>query len=192
MKTCIKCGQSKLNTLEFFAPARNCKDGIGTVCRICRRIYMKDWKTKHADTIKARNKELYAAKYAVAQSEKRKRRLETKPLQSRAQIMRWGILERSRVQNTPVDADILTTPYIMEWIRRTPNCPCCGRVIDYGYKEGKPTDKSPSIDQIKPGKGYVVSNVALICWRCNNLKRDATADELDTIVRWMRSHEVPL
>jgi hypothetical protein len=31
----------------------------------------------------------------------------------------------------------------------------------------------------------------LICWRCNNLKRDATADELETIAQWMRQHSAP-
>lgn len=34
--------------------------------------------------------------------------------------------------------------------------------------------------------GYVPGNVAVISWRANNLKRDASADELLRIAAWMK------
>jgi len=53
--------------------------------------------------------------------------------------------------------------------------------------DGKKKNNSPSIDRIVPALGYVRGNVALLCWRCNNLKRDATAAELQKVVDWMKS-----
>lgn len=37
---------------------------------------------------------------------------------------------------------------------------------------------SPSLDRIKPDKGYVVGNVIVVSSRANSIKGDATRDEL--------------
>lgn len=44
---------------------------------------------------------------------------------------------------------------------------------------------SPSIDKFDPSKGYTLDNVALICWRCNNIKRNYKADDLRRVANWM-------
>lgn len=67
------------------------------------------------------------------------------------------------------------------------DCPCCGREFDMRHTTIRPgpRDSSPSIDRIKAHLGYVPGNVAVICWRCNEIKRNATVDELRTVLRWM-------
>lgn len=47
------------------------------------------------------------------------------------------------------------------------------------------SNNSPSVDRFVPSMGYVIGNVHLICWRCNNLKRDATPEELLGVAQWM-------
>ncbi|HRE44070.1 MAG TPA: hypothetical protein PKY87_08875 [Terricaulis sp.] len=99
------------------------------------------------------------------------------------------MIDRARLLGLPFDREILTTDWLRAAMESAPNCPCCGRAFDFGFKyDGRKKDASPSIDRIRPAEGYVLGNVALICWRCNNLKRDASAAELETIVRWMREN----
>jgi hypothetical protein len=48
-----------------------------------------------------------------------------------------------------------------------------------GTREDK--DNSLSIDRLDPGKGYIKSNVWLICSRANRIKNNATYEEFETI-----------
>ena len=69
-------------------------------------------------------------------------------------------------------------------------CPCCNGKIQMrtGKPKQGPTPHSPSIDRLDSSLGYVPGNVAIICWRCNELKRNATPDELRKILSWIEGH----
>ena len=74
-------------------------------------------------------------------------------------------------------------------IRIPDDCPCCSRRMQDrqgGYKNG-PTDSSPSLDRFVAHLGYTPGNVAVICWRCNRLKMNASVKELREILAWMES-----
>jgi len=64
-------------------------------------------------------------------------------------------------------------------------CPVLGIKIEAntGGRSGSPN--SPSLDRYDPAAGYVVGNVAVISNRANQIKSDATADEMAKIVLWM-------
>ena len=67
-------------------------------------------------------------------------------------------------------------------------CPVLG--IPLFRDGGERTPNSPSLDEIIPGKGYVLGNIQVISWRANCIKRDATLDELEKLVayiQWLRS-----
>jgi hypothetical protein len=101
--------------------------------------------------------------------------------------------DRSRRFGLPFDVDVLTVEFLRQWLIRSPICECCGKGLDLSAKAiGKFSPASPSIDRVIPKEGYTLQNVALLCWRCNALKNNATADELQTIVDWMRSKEAPV
>lgn len=74
------------------------------------------------------------------------------------------------------------------------NCQCCGVKMEsrVGPTKHGPWSKSPSLDRIENDKGYVLSNVAFICWRCNTLKSNATLEELRRIVSYMERSAAPL
>lgn len=59
------------------------------------------------------------------------------------------------------------------------NCPVLGRPIQTG--EDKHCDNSPTIDRIIPEKGYVPDNIRVISYRANQIKSNATVDELKKI-----------
>jgi hypothetical protein len=53
------------------------------------------------------------------------------------------------------------------------------------FTPGTQTDNTPSIDQVNPGCGYTKANVEIISWRANDLKKDATWQELRALCRYM-------
>jgi hypothetical protein len=57
---------------------------------------------------------------------------------------------------------------------------------------GKSKDSSPTLDRFYPNKGYVKNNIAIMSWRANTLKCDATVDELEKVVLWMKNFQGPV
>jgi hypothetical protein len=45
---------------------------------------------------------------------------------------------------------------------------------------------APTLDRIRPRKGYVRGNIAVISHRANRIKNDATLKELQQLVRWLK------
>ena len=72
------------------------------------------------------------------------------------------------------------------------HCPVLGIPLESRVGQGRSNTyqipNSPSLDRIVNDKGYVPGNIAVISFRANLLKRDATADELQAIVDYIRSH----
>ncbi len=60
---------------------------------------------------------------------------------------------------------------------------------DYIFRTGHTSQLNlpnyPSIDRIIPELGYIKGNIAVISWRANNIKSDATLQELESVVKWM-------
>lgn len=63
-------------------------------------------------------------------------------------------------------------------------CIYCG--VEMVVGTGRWTNESASLDRVDPNDGYTEQNTVIACWRCNNLKRDATPDELETLVKNFR------
>lgn len=66
-------------------------------------------------------------------------------------------------------------------------CPVLGTPINW-MSTGVSREDSPSIDRMVPDKGYVRGNVRVISNKANRLKSNASLDELDAIVRYMKGH----
>lgn len=64
-------------------------------------------------------------------------------------------------------------------------CQCCGREMFVTEEKGYQKPHSPSLDRLIPKLGYIPGNVNVICWRCNDVKRNSTLDELRTVVAWL-------
>lgn len=68
-----------------------------------------------------------------------------------------------------------------------PFCPILG--IPLFRTPGKRTDNTPSVDRTDNSVGYVKGNVRVISWRANQLKRDATVQELEALLAYMKSFQ---
>ena len=113
------------------------------------------------------------------------------PFQIQSITLSNSARQRTKKNKIAIDLDFISPSNIMDWLKRQPNCVCCGRVFRIGYK-GKSGfhDDSPSLDRFYPKLGYVLGNVFLICWRCNELKNNTTVKELETVVAWMKQNHI--
>ncbi len=84
---------------------------------------------------------------------------------------------RAKKQNVPFNI----TP---EDIVFPTHCPILG--INLLFSEGGRTDNTPSIDRIVPEKGYTKDNIRIISWRANRIKNDATLEELEKLVKYIK------
>ncbi len=66
-------------------------------------------------------------------------------------------------------------------------CPVLGVPFTFGKR--KHTPASPSLDRIDPTRGYVPGNIAVISRRANVVKNDATLNELEQVVQWLRGQQ---
>jgi len=69
-------------------------------------------------------------------------------------------------------------------------CPVLGIELNYtGTKVRGFVDTSPSIDRIDSSKGYIKGNVQIISWRANRVKSDASVEELEAVIKYMKGHQ---
>ena len=68
-------------------------------------------------------------------------------------------------------------------------CPILGIKLKRGKGTGGSVASSPSLDRIVPEKGYTKGNVQVISMRANQIKSDATADELMAVAKYCKEHE---
>jgi len=84
---------------------------------------------------------------------------------------------RAKVNNLPFSiepSDIIIPEY----------CPVLGIKLEPG--DGKLHDASPTLDRIVSEKGYVKGNIAVISYKANRMKQDATLEELEALTSWVR------
>lgn len=66
-------------------------------------------------------------------------------------------------------------------------CPVFGTPFERGVKSFH--DNAPSCDRIRPELGYVKGNVAIISFRANRMKQQATSAELFRLAEWLQEME---
>lgn len=62
-------------------------------------------------------------------------------------------------------------------------CPVLGITLE--VNENRVADSSPTLDRFIPELGYTKGNVAVISYRANRIKTDASVNELRALVNWM-------
>ena len=184
MKKCNKCNEEK--DFTSFIKNKACKDGVAGTCKSCQNLYSKKWKQENSNELSKKRRLRYAETLGVEVKQRELKRRELQPLKVRCQVLVAGMRDRSKKKKILFDKQLLTVNYLIERLSKNPNCECCGKLLDIGYKkDNKFNDNSPSIDRVNPKEGYLVSNVAILCWRCNKLKQDASSNELRMIASFM-------
>lgn len=139
--------------------------------RPCRRCGARDWIIDNRGWRKCR-----LCQRAISSKRAKARRRED-PC--------WNLLVAAKARATKRGEPFtLTEADISEVWPADNRCPVLG--IPFQRQDGKRTGASPSLDRLNNAWGYQKGNIAVVSWRANNLKSDATASELEKIVNWMR------
>ncbi len=94
----------------------------------------------------------------------------------------WGLkyyAYKGKCQTKGIPFDL--TPAYLESIW-TEECPVFKEKFIIGDKS-----MAPSLDRLDPSKGYVQGNVTWISRRANTIKNDASLEDLEKIVDWLKN-----
>lgn len=69
------------------------------------------------------------------------------------------------------------------------HCPVLGIELRRGTKGFH--DDAPSVDRIIPELGYTKGNIAIISWKANRIKSNATCEEIQKLAAWLQAQTKP-
>lgn len=154
--------------------AKPCKNGniaprrasdYGCLCAECKHARQEKKRVKYHTDPAAR------ARQIKANVERRGR--------ARAADPRKELLAAARAR---ARARVLPFDLTIDDITLPAHCPVLGIPIAVGH--GKLSNNSPTLDRIVPQLGYVRGNVAVISYKANAIKRDASPEELQRVATW--------
>src|SRR5579885_873938 len=139
-------------------------------CSDCEQ-YVKNYYKKHRVKEIARAKKSLAKKSRAEINAYRKDHNRRHPISVIFQHAR----KRAKEKNIPFDitADDLVVPKF---------CPILGIELCVNEKHAK--DNSISLDRIVPELGYVRGNVAIISYKANTIKNNASIEDLEKVLCW--------
>lgn len=188
MKTCIRCGAQHPATSEFFPSSNRLKSGFCGHCRVCDRKGKAACKASRRDDLLKQRRDSYAYDGGLHHRTLEASRSARDPIRRCAENLKHGVRERSQSKGLSVDQELLTTSYWYRMLLSQRVCQCCEIPFRFSPSEkGRlgPADNSASVDRIDPRGGYVIGNVALLCWRCNNIKRNYSSHDLRIVADWI-------
>ena len=92
--------------------------------------------------------------------------------------------QRSKKNNTPFDLDL---NYLLSIFPEDNKCPILNVILEWNSIGRK---HCPSLDKIDPKLGYIKGNVAWISLHANRLKDNATLEQLESIVEYVKQNTV--
>jgi len=148
--------------------------------RLKRNEYMRGWKSRNKERVNAINAKTYERNLPKYRAIQRKSNQKTRYEFYERTL--WIYAKRSAARkNLPFDIEISD-------IKIPETCPVLGIPIDKPKEGLGRGGNKPSIDRVDNSKGYIKGNVVVVSWRANRLKCDASIEELEAIVAYMKHH----
>lgn len=146
-------------------------------------LAQRAWKERNREAINAKRRADYAARRGLFHA-RELARCARNPKASKASSIAKGIVARSKAAGWP-RPEWVSQEAILDWFSRQPSCACCGQDFAFAVPGSGWVEASPSFDRLDPLSDYRLSNVRLICWRCNNIKRNYSAADLRLVAAWI-------
>lgn len=169
-KVCRKCGEEK-HLSGFYRASRN-DDGYDAWCKLCRKAFNKESYDRNAFSRRDAKQ-----RYRDREPEKAKASIRRALAANRARFLVQGAKDRAAKAGLPFDLD----QYIPQIQRRIDagRCEMTGLPL---VVEGGRTWDSPSLDRIEPAKGYVYSNLRVICFAMNTALNNWGEETLEIVL----------
>lgn len=136
----------------------------------------REYNRKYREANKEKYRE-YDRKYYESNKEKR-REYGRKYREANVEMGMWhSCKKRAKRRGLPFDLTI-------EDLEVPEKCPILGLELKVGSDSS--LEVSPSLDRIVPELGYVKGNIRVISFRANRLKSDASIEELEAILKYMK------
>ena len=191
-KTCRKCNISL--TVENCVKDKSKSGGIASICKQCNYNRSKKWKKDNPQKVKLqKQRERHSAKQdpkkrdqALQWGREWYQKQRNSGMEGKLKILLYSI--RARVKKSKIIFD-LDIDYLASIA--TENCPIDGLPLDWQMGlviNGKPTDRSPSLDRIIPSLGYVKGNVTFVAHKWNIWKSNMLVRDLELIIAYMEKH----
>lgn len=161
--------------------------------RLKRNEYMRVWKRRNKERVngykrnwESKNRELARSQKGAWKHANKAKWLE---MNNRSHVkMRylkyertlWGYAKR-HAEKKGLEFDLEVADIVIP-----DRCPVLGIPIEKPGPGGRRPHGRPSIDRRDNSKGYTRDNVAVVSWRANRLKGDASIAELEAILAYMK------
>jgi hypothetical protein len=153
VKTCTTCNETKPIS-EFRKYGGRCRDSLRPLCKVCQREYERGWRSQTKE---------YRAAARQRRKAKAKEYANQYLSQNRAKYLVAECRRRSARRGLAFDLD-QHTPEIQT---RIDQGRCELSEVPLKTTMGPMAFDSPSIDRIDPSKGYVYSNIRVVCRAMN-------------------------
>jgi hypothetical protein len=141
---------------------------------------VKLWREQNAERLRATQARWRAANPMTAAEKERKTMMRDRP-EFRMQLLVTNARYRAKRKGLEFDGlvHLLGTMPI--------HCACCKTTLDYARGQGRSPLSAPSLDRFDTRRGYTKDNVRVVCLRCNQLKNNATLEQIEAVLAYMRS-----
>lgn len=162
-------------------------------CRACKKLQLardfqsRNGKHNYLDCRLCRNAKAlayYKANRAIRLKAMRRQRAND-PVYFHAAYMFYRARRRAKYKCLPFQLCLQDVYELL--IRQKCRCACCQRRFHMKFTGVRGAKlRSASLDRSSPRYGYTVQNIAILCYRCNLLKSDASLDELLLVVAYIK------
>jgi hypothetical protein len=157
------------------------KDGLSVYCKSCKKEMDHEWRLNNKDTLRE-----ISRRYVDKNRIKLNKYSRQWSINNHLKILITTCQCRARKNNVPYDSTEILYSYLQP-VYDKGECEICHKNLKLGTNLDK--DDSPSIDRIIPEKGYVIGNVAVLCYRCNVIKNCGSQQDHFMIANWLKEKE---
>ncbi|MBA7709789.1 hypothetical protein ES703_118714 [subsurface metagenome] len=169
-KICNKCKKKK--SINEFHKDERTEDKLS---RKCEKCWKQDRKEKRKEYYRE-NKEMFRRIYKKHYKKSKEKILKkAKKYRNKNPIGYWCNQVRNSHKRKGFKI-LFTFEELASMAKKTKNCHLCGTKLDWKYGRGR-KDNNPSLDRINNENFLILSNIQIVCCRCNATKYNRTMKE---------------